>query len=403
MKNIPPSFDSASVARNAITTSRRTSLSRLLRIAVVLGAVFIVGAGIGAGIGTFIKRYVPHSSFHLTPLQTFWLIIFTLLSIFIVLLIHECGHLLGGRLVGSRFFLLIVGPFKLIRTQQGVRLGWNTNIGASGGLAVSLPSNNEQLPRKMLITTLFGPLTSLLFALVAAMFAFLFRAYLIVTGTLAITTALSFVIFLATAIPTGTRGGFMTDGKRVLMLLRGGQAAERWAALAALQLAWIAGQRPRDWDASLLQQVMMLQNNSLDDITANTLAYYHGLDTGDSIAAQTYIERLQAAYATIPSLVRPTIALESAFFEAYYQHNAEAARAWFAQGKGGIIDRSTRKRVEASILLAEGKAEEARTQIDEGLAALKDVMYTGTQSMEETLLRDMLTGISITKIDKQQV
>lgn len=399
MKNIPPSLDSTSVASNTISTSRRSSLNRQ----VWLVAIVVIALVIGAGLGIFVGMYLPRIISHFTTVEKIWLIFAPLLSIFVVLLMHECGHLLGGRLVGSRFFLLIVGPFKIMRTRQGVRLGWNTNLGASGGLAVSLPSNNQRLSRKMLITTMFGPLMSLLFALLTAILAFLLRGYPIVADSLAITSVLPFFNFLVTAIPLGAGGGFMTDGKRTLMLFRGGSQAERWAAVTTLQLAWLAGQRPRDWDASLLQQATKLQDNSLDDITATMLAYYHELDMGNSIAAQHYLERMQAAYSTVPSLVRPTIALESAFFEAYYQHNAESASAWFAQGKGGIIDRTTRKRGEAAILLAEGKIQEARAQIDEGLAAVKDMMYAGTQSMEEALLREMLTSISGTKIVEHQV
>lgn len=389
MKNIAPSLDSASVARNAVSTPRQSSLTRLVWLVIVI----VVALFIGAGIGTLIRIYLPRIVSPLTAIEKIWLTIATLLSIFVVLLIHECGHLLGGRLVGSRFFLLIVGPFKIMRVQQHVRFGWNTNIAASGGLAVSIPSNNLHLSHKMLLTTLFGPLASLLFALVTAGLAFFVGTYPVVIDTLAIIAVLSLANFLVTAIPLGTGGGFITDGMRTLLLLRGGPSAERWAAIAALQLAWIAGQRPREWDASLLQQATMVQDNSLDNTTANMLAYYHALDTGDSVATQKYLASMQVAYTTVPSLIRPTIALESAFFEAYYQHNGEAARAWLAQGKGGIIDRSTRKRVEAAILLAEGKTEEARTRIDEGLAALKDVMYAGTQSMEETLLQEMLTSI----------
>ncbi len=390
IKKVPPSLDSTSIARSTISASRQYSPKRPLKPIAIVLITLVIGAGLGISVGMSLPRIV----LHFTTLEKIWLSIAALLSIFVVLLIHECGHLIGGRIAGSRFILLIVGPFKVIRTRRGVRLGWNTNIGALGGLAVSVPSTNQRLSQKMLITTASGPLTSLLFALITAIVAFLLRGYPIVADSLAITCVLAFANFLVTAMPLGASGGFMTDGKRALILLRGGLQAERWAAVAALQLAWLAGQRPRDWDASLLQQATKLQDNSLDDIAAAMLAYYHELDMGDPIAACQYLERMQFAYSTVPSLVRPTIALESAFFEAYYLHNVEAAHAWFTQGKGGFIAPTTRKRVEAAILLAEGKVEEARTQIDKELAAAKRVMDAGTHIIEEILLQDMLESTS---------
>lgn len=64
-----------------------------------------------------------------------WILIPALvLSLLFVLAFHEAGHVVGGKLVGFRFVLFIVGPFKLHSTESGVRLGLNRSLTMAGGL-----------------------------------------------------------------------------------------------------------------------------------------------------------------------------------------------------------------------------------------------------------------------------
>ncbi len=92
----------------------------------------------------------------------------------------------------------------------------------------------------------------------------------------------------------------------------------------------------------------------------------------------------------LPPVARPGFALEAAYFEALYQHNAAAARIWLQQAKGGMVDSCTRLRVEAAVLLAEGKREEAIAKAQEGLIVAKNAIYAGLGHMEEAWLRNLL-------------
>ncbi|MGK7312516.1 MAG: hypothetical protein ACN0LA_09775 [Candidatus Longimicrobiales bacterium M2_2A_002] len=65
----------------------------------------------------------------------------------------------------------------------------------------------------------------------------------------------SLAIAVATLFP-GRASGFLTDGARLLQLLRGGPEAEADAALVTL-MAWsVAGVRPRDWDPDVVKSAL---------------------------------------------------------------------------------------------------------------------------------------------------
>lgn len=174
----------------------------------------------------------------------------------LVLLVHECGHLLGGRLVGFRFLLLIVGPLKLVREQHGIQASFNRSPGMWGGLAGSVPPNDHDLRRRMVVMAAGGPLASLVLALLTGSLAWgvshqtacppacTSSSTTLVWLLLLFTSATSFLIFLVTSTPSRF-GGFVSDGARLLMLRHGGPAAERLCAVVAVQAAALAGQRPR--------------------------------------------------------------------------------------------------------------------------------------------------------------
>ena len=62
-------------------------------------------------------------------------------ALLVVILVHELGHVIGGRLAGYAFVMLAVGPVKWVREQGRVRWRWNTSLNAFGGLALMVPAD----------------------------------------------------------------------------------------------------------------------------------------------------------------------------------------------------------------------------------------------------------------------
>ncbi|GAC1372152.1 MAG: hypothetical protein NVSMB44_39810 [Ktedonobacteraceae bacterium] len=370
-----------------VAPAPRRSRSALTGILIVLGAG-VIGGGIGLLGGKVLKPFLNNVG----NINLLWILLALGLILFAALLVHECGHLLSGRLIGFRFLLLIVGPLKVQRSQTGIQIGLNTSLALAGGLAACAPTDENNLARKMLIMTAGGPVASLLLTLVAAASAFGagFPNRAGLAGALLLLTAVvSGILTIVTLIPTHV-GGFVSDGARIQMLRKGGAAVERWCAQGLLQLAIIEGQLPREWSVTLLNMVMIQPDDSPEYALGCSFGYYHALDSGDVQGAQRYLEQMLAARMNVPALIRGGFALEASYFEACYQRNAAQARVWLAQARGGIIDRCTRLRVESAVLLAEGEREQARKSINEGLAQVKYATYAGTVRMEETWLTQLL-------------
>ena len=58
-------------------------------------------------------------------------------GMFSVILTHELGHLVGGRLVGFQIRLLVVGPLKIDRIDQRLRISLNRSHAHAGGVAAA--------------------------------------------------------------------------------------------------------------------------------------------------------------------------------------------------------------------------------------------------------------------------
>jgi hypothetical protein len=131
--------------------------------------------------------------------------------------------------------------------------GWSMPMGMAG----TLPTDNRDLSRRMTVALAGGPVASLLVATLFLALHFSLDYHRLRLSELPLleqfTSALlmlcglfSLAILLITALPIRV-GSLPTDGAKLLMLRRGGVAAERHCATAALVGLAMEGLRPRDW------------------------------------------------------------------------------------------------------------------------------------------------------------
>ncbi len=309
------------------------------------------------------------------------------LSFFIVILLHELGHLAGGMTRGMRFMLLIVGPLRLRRTVSGLKLDWFARLGTFGGLAVAMPAPSRNTPREFLPLVIGGPLVSLLLAVL--MFALMGPLEGRWALHAAIVGALSALIFVATAIPMRA-GGFLSDGMQVIELLRGGDAVEQRHLLVAVYGESLAGVRPRDRDAALLERGLALTGHEpLRDITLWLMAYHVALDRRELDQAGRWLDRVADAYEQFPAGFRQALACEAAFFAARYRGDLANATLWYARAKGGMVEASSRALAEAAIAWRRGDADDALAAVVRGERKLGDLSDAGTIP----LLQDELSSL----------
>lgn len=160
-----------------------------------------------------------------------------IIIIFIVLAIHELGHLLTGLIQGFKFELFVIGPLGIKREKNEIKIYLNKDIQYYGGAAATLPRRPSPNDGKIFANILLaGPIASLLFAIILGFIYFSFDlqfSKFIGIGALA-----SFGILLATTVPEKT-GIFFTDRKRYQRLISEG--TEREVELAVLRLTSIYG------------------------------------------------------------------------------------------------------------------------------------------------------------------
>jgi hypothetical protein len=324
----------------------------------------LVFVGMGA-IGYLIGSLIGNSAVSLRiskELNVFSAILIGLVALYLVLLTHELGHLLFGKLAGMRPFLLITGPLKLIATQNGWQVSLNTNISLAGGLAACMPVRTDTLRRDLLWLVAGGPITSLfgsilgflLYALVPdgspwSFFGLLFGA---TAGT----------IFLVTLVPAKT-SGFMTDGAQILSLIRGGREVEQRALLLVLQAESLKGVRPRDYPTEILQRLQSLRCNPMMDASVDLFVYFHHLDCGDISKAGQLLDQVLVHEKDLPEGLKQAVYLEAAFFQAACRKQAQPARHFFERGGGALVEKHTLLRSEAAVLFAEGQHAEVRAKI----------------------------------------
>jgi Peptidase family M50 len=326
-----------------------------------------------AMIGMRFGRMIAHdSAFRLAfnGSQKLVLLAVGLLAILLVLLVHELGHLLGGHLVGFRAFLLIIGPFRFERSAAGWSMRLNTSLALSGGLAGSAPTDTRDLRRRTAIMVAAGPLASILLALIAGFGAYSFA----LTSTIATAPFLNALTFftlitiavmsagiaLVTLIP-GRTSGFLTDGARLLRLLRGGPVAARDSALQAIGGSSLSGIRPRDWDPSLLHDACALEDGSAFAFNALQLMQIHTADRGDINESLLRLRALLTMMDRIPKSQVAGIHLDAArqfalagsLDEARVQRNQAVGPVMFAPHLKPFAD--------AAILAAEGREAESLT------------------------------------------
>lgn len=213
--------------------------------------MLVVGGFVGYGLGNseIIESYLPSKDlFH------WYQIIYFFLLYFLVIGIHELGHLLTGLALGYDFYLYVVGFLGIRREEDGsIKPYFNKDLGSFGGIAATFPKANQEFTAddfsKVVIA---GPIVSLVLAVVcfavAQMFAQPTEFFILYTGVI------SFFIFLATTVPSKT-GIFYTDRKRYQRLKSTGKEKDIELAFLKASIYWISKKPISGMDIEELEKI----------------------------------------------------------------------------------------------------------------------------------------------------
>lgn len=374
-----------------IALLQRAVRGRVWRVLSTL-LVWVAVGSLLVPLGAFAAYLIPGSDAQAVLLGYLALLAVPVLLAVLVSLVRELASLAVARVLGARVLRLVFGPIQIEPVGGRWRVSRNRlrNPFMIGG--VLLPTRTQHLLRDLWLQTLVGPLLNLLTGLLAlAARPWLSGA----AAHLALLFGLTSLIYALVALLPMHTNGLANGGAQLLDLWHGGPAAERWCAVTTLR-ALGQVQRPRDWDRRLLAVALALPDYSVDDMIAHDLAYTAALDRGDSAAEVTHISYLLAHVDACPAWLRPALQLEGAFFAAR-QGDWANARAAFEQARGKLpLQTYVYDRVEAAVLLAEGRPAQALELARRGLAALAREQPTGLTALEADLLRELLTQAEAT-------
>ncbi len=312
----------------------------------------------------------------------------------LVIAVHELGHLAGGISRGMRFLILIVGPFRLTRTVEGLRFDWFWNAGTLGGLAAALPDPAHPAEPQLRRLILGGPLASLLLAALGVAVTLAFEGRIGAYGTLV--AAFSSLIFLLTATPFRA-GGFLSDGMQYLEMLRGGESVRVRVLLTGLIGQSMGGTRPGELDAGALQQALDSPDREpLRRLSTALLAYLHAWDRGDIATAGQHLDEVEAGIDQYPDGFRQSLAIELSLFAALERGHGAGATTWLARAKGGVVDAARRSLAEGAVHWLQGDSASASAKVRQGLSQLPRSSDPGLAAMTRVQLQRLQSRIEST-------
>jgi hypothetical protein len=215
-------------------------------------------------------------------------LLLNIIALFIALAVHELGHIITGLAQGFRFELFVVGLLGVKRTEQGMKIYLNKDVGMMGGVAATIPITQSPANRKKFAYMILGgPVSSLLFGLIALAVSGVgtsgpVHVFWVVAG------ACSLALVLATTLPRKT-GIFFTDRARFQRLMSKGKAGAVEEALLSIMAQYSIDNCSKNVD---LNQVRLLQTD--EEAFMRFWGYYYEYQyyKDNALAAQT-VEALQ--------------------------------------------------------------------------------------------------------------
>ena len=283
--------------------------------------------------------------------------------LFAVIVVHEIGHLICGLCVGFQLVAVRFGPFQ-ISPPFRVSFRFEPKTGASGAVHM-IPGSSKNLRSRAMVFILGGPLANLLTGTI--IFA------LNIGGSLSSCFAvLSILIGLGNLIPF-RRLALISDGKRMLMLLKNGGQGERLLAIWQLSAELQSGVEPENLSPDFLAKAIAVKDESPDTTAGYAFAYSAAWykDAPDQAARllETCLEYSQFSAPMMQQVLR----CDAAIFQARKRNRVDLAEQWLSEIPLKTFFPGQRLRVESAILEAQGNLEGALKKLDEVKTALMTI------------------------------
>jgi hypothetical protein len=307
-----------------------------------------------------------------TPVLYFFAL---LAAMFIAVAIHEIAHALVGAMVGFHFNSLRIGRLQFDRPFR-ISLYRGRGTGA-GGWASLFPVKQDRLILRTVVMLLAGPVSNLVSVCLVILLPYskgVPSVYFL---------AMSLLLGLMNLVPFRSRT-VISDGGRILMLLRNRARGERWLAIMKLVEELRTGVLHENLTPGFLAKAVAIEDNSPDTVVAFALAYGAAFwQRKDDEAARALETCLRHANMAAPA-VRQALMSDAAVFQARRSKRIDLAEQWLADVHEKGEYPWLRPRGEAAILEAKGDITGALKKLDE---TEKMILAMPNQASREISLR----------------
>ena len=160
-------------------------------------------------------------------------LVYAIIAYFISTIVHEMGHVTCGLLNKWRFWLLVVGPFKLYREDMNlkIRFGLEKDLTLWGGCGGTFPEKEDETAIETFAKILLaGPLASFILGVVfMIIFAFSKSELTLMIGMIGIAEG------IACILPMNIKTGILyNDGSRFKRIVKGGKERDEENALLSI-------------------------------------------------------------------------------------------------------------------------------------------------------------------------
>ena len=329
----------------------------------VFPAFFNFSGDLTRPISEYIDRWIESAyPAGLTIAGFAWLYVSVLLGLSSPIVVHEMGHAIAGKVLGFRILAIRAGYFQI---DLPFHMQWSRTHSFPGakGFVVLVPAHSQRLRPRAIGVYAAGPLANLASA---AMVTVLLPQSTLFSISFAVISTFQGVVNL---IPFRVHG-VLTDGKRVLMLLRNSKQCERWLALKQLVADMRSGVEADHLRADFIAIATAVQDDSPDTVSAHTIAYYAAFYRHEDAEAGRLLEVCLKYSCFAGPLMREAVLTDAVIFQARRRKRVDLAEQWFAELPQKMFFPEHRFHAESAILEAKGDVAGALKKLDDAEAVV---------------------------------
>lgn len=353
-------------------------------IVVGLGLVLAFSIGFLFSFLEFDSTFMDQLSFWHFPLM---LLLFYM-GVFLVINIHELGHLIFGKMLGYRFLMFRAGPVSIQKENEKLKLTFIKNVGY-GGLCAMIPGENSSLKDFAVYSTggiLFNILTGIGFIISS----FTFSQPVFTAVPLFLTGVVSVFLALLNAWPFFSLNQ-PTDGMMFFSILRKNPLAERFYESVMLSKKLSMGVRPKDLGLTPVE----LPLKDFHELATVFYLYFMEMDQGHVEKAGEYLKVVEENLSKVPPYTLPAY-----YYELVYYNLLKGKlnlSAYYHEKAGKILQRDQdinglRIKSYYAYYLEENPSK-AEKLAKEGLAVKEKYPFKGQALFEEEQLKKLLCRI----------